>query len=285
MRSHQRYLTFTTRSVSNFHDNFSCVHVANARPRSNFPRALCELERTRTRTNTIPDGTKASAAGLSGCARVTRRGQAEKGEVWDKRRSARRLSEQAWVVKPVRACLWGNAFFMWCSPAGVMQGTACLWCVLGTVHGAWVNSARPRSPSGGRTSTPPTTEETRQYTGALAVRRPVTRMRIPSPTRDVQGGWKETPPQTKTSSSSIMNCFQHTPGSCGALHNPCGGAPHKESISPQTCPNRLHNPHLLNQAPCTSAFVQAPPPFRLTSCVLHTHTHLTPQHWLLCHLG
>ena len=37
--------------------------------------------------------------------------------------------------------------------------------------------------------------------------------------------------------SSIMNCFQHTPESCGALHNPCGGAPHKESISPQTRPN------------------------------------------------
>ena len=66
----------------------------------------------------------------------------------------------------------------------------------------------------------------------------------------------ETPPQTKTSSSSIMNCFQHTPESCGALHNPCGGAPHKESISPQTRPNRLHNPRLLIQAPCTSALAQ-----------------------------
>jgi hypothetical protein len=27
------------------------------------------------------------------------------------------------------------------------------------------------------------------------------------------------------------------------------------------------------------------PFFRLTSCALHTHTHLTPQQWLLCHLG
>ena len=47
------------------------------------------------------------------------------------------------------------------------------------------------------------------------------------------GGWNEIPPQTETSSSSIMNFFQHTPESCGALHNPCGGAPHKhkESIS------------------------------------------------------
>ena len=36
-------------------------------------------------------------------------------------------------------------------------------------------------------------------------------------------------------------------------HNPCGGAPRKESISPQTRPNRLHNPRLPIQAPCTSA--------------------------------
>ena len=32
---------------------------------------------------------------------------------------------------------------------------------------------------------------------------------------------------------------------------PAGGAPHKESISPQTRPNRLHTPCLLIQAPCT----------------------------------
>ena len=36
------------------------------------------------------------------------------------------------------------------------------------------------------------------------------------------GGWNETPPQTKTSNNNIMNCFQHTPGSCGALINPRG---------------------------------------------------------------
>ena len=34
------------------------------------------------------------------------------------------------------------------------------------------------------------------------------------------GGWNETTPQTKTSNNSIMNCFQHTPESCGALINP-----------------------------------------------------------------
>ena len=38
--------------------------------------------------NTIPDGTKASAAGLSGCACVTRMRSGEKGEVWGKRRSS-----------------------------------------------------------------------------------------------------------------------------------------------------------------------------------------------------
>ena len=38
----------------------------------------------------------------------------------------------------------------------------------------------------------------------------------------MRGGWNETPPQTKASSYSIMNCFQHTPESCGAFHNPHG---------------------------------------------------------------
>ncbi len=57
------------------------------------------------RTNTIPNGTKANAAGLSGCACVTRMRSGEKGEVWGKRGSARRLNEEAWVVKPVgRVC-------------------------------------------------------------------------------------------------------------------------------------------------------------------------------------
>ena len=40
----------------------------------------------------------------------------------------------------------------------------------------------------------------------------------------------ETPPQTKTSSSSIMNCFQHTPESCGALHTPAGEHPTKKAF-------------------------------------------------------
>ncbi len=41
----------------------------------------------------------------------------------------------------------------------------------------------------------------------------------------------------------------------------------------QTCPNRLHNTRLLIQAPCTSAFAQTPPLFRLTSNARYTHTH------------
>ena len=159
------------------------------------------------------------------------------------------------------------------------------------------------------------------------MRRPVTRMRIPSSTRDVQGGGgmkhRHKPKLPSAASRTVSNThrghalpctapagenhapykesFLHkyalkgftpthssaalsTPESCGALHNPCGGAPHKESITPQTRPNRLHNPRLLIQAPCTSALVPYLPFFRLTSCVLHAHTHLTPQHLLLCHL-
>ena len=38
------------------------------------------------------------------------------------------------------------------------------------------------------------------------------------------------------------------------------GAPHKESISPQTRLHRLHYTHLLIQAPCTSAFALHLPP-------------------------
>ena len=126
---------------------------------------------------------------------------------------------------------------------------------------AWRNSARPRSPSGGRTSTPPTTEEIRQCTGSPGTA--PTRHTDANPFADPgrTGGWNETPPQTKSSSNSIMNCFQHTPESCGALHNPCGGAPHKETISPQTRPNRLHNPSQPIQAPCTSALAPHLPVF------------------------
>ena len=36
------------------------------------------------------------------------------------------------------------------------------------------------------------------------------------------GGWNETPPQTNTSSNNIIQCFQHTPESFGALINPRG---------------------------------------------------------------
>ena len=38
-----------------------------------------------------------------------------------------------YAVMPFGACLWRNAFFVWCSLAGVVQGTASLRCVLGWV--------------------------------------------------------------------------------------------------------------------------------------------------------
>ena len=41
----------------------------------------------------MAQSTKANASGLSGCACVTRMRSGEKGEVWGKRRSARRLNE------------------------------------------------------------------------------------------------------------------------------------------------------------------------------------------------
>ena len=94
---------------------------------------------------------------------------------------------------------------------------------------------------------------------------------------------KHRPPQTKTSSSSIMNCFQHTPESCGALINPRGEPHTKKHLSTNT-PNRLHNARLLIQAPCTSALAPHPSS-RLTSYAPRTRAHFTPQHWLLCHLG
>ena len=56
-------------------------------------------------------------------------------------------------------------------------------------------------------------------------------------------GWNEMPPQTQVSFKHIMNCFQHTPESCGALHSPCGGAPQQRgplTLQTQTRPNRLH---------------------------------------------
>ena len=73
-----------------------------------------------------------------------------------------------------------------------------------------------------QTSTPPTTEEIRQYTGNPGTALTRQTDESLSSTRDAQGGWNATPPQTKTSSNSIMNCFQSTPESCGASTNPRG---------------------------------------------------------------
>ena len=90
--------------------------------------------------------------------------------------------------------------------------------------------------------------------------------------------------QTKTSSNNIMNCFQHTPEPCGALINP-RGEHHTKKASPQTTPSKAST-HAYSfkrlaplRLPLTSPF--SPDLMRLT----RARTHLTPQHWLLCHLG
>ena len=64
------------------------------------------------------------------------------------------------------------------------------------------------------------------------------------------------------------------------------GAPHKESISPQT---RLIGFTTHAYSFKRLALLRSPhtPPLasRLTSYAPRTRTHFTPQHWLLCHLG
>ena len=70
----------------------------------------------------------------------------------------------------------------------------------------------------------------------------------------------------QVSSKHIMNCFQHIPESCGALHSPCGGAPQQRgALTPQTQtrPNRLHThthppkhiAHLRSPIPHLSGFI------------------------------
>ena len=86
----------------------------------------------------------------------------------------------------------------------------------------------------------------------------------------------------------IMNCFQHIPGSCGALHNPCGGAPQQRgplTLQTQTRPNRLHtHTHPPTQAPYTPALAHTSS--LDTDLTRNTRApHFTPQHWLLWHMG
>ena len=41
--------------------------------------------------------------------------------MWGKRGSARRLDEEVCVLKPIKAGLWRDAFFVWCSPRGLVE--------------------------------------------------------------------------------------------------------------------------------------------------------------------
>jgi hypothetical protein len=88
-------------------------------------------------------------------------------------------------------------------------------------------------------------------------------------------------------SKHIINCFQHIPGSCGALHSPYGGAPQqRRPLTPQhaligftptpTHPSAVHTLHTRAR------------PYLLSRHRPHaqrSRAHFTPQHWLLCHLG
>ena len=72
-----------------------------------------------------------------------------------------------------------------------------------------------------------------------------------------------------------MNCFQHIPESCGALHNLCGGAPQRRGpLTPQTQtrPNRLHT-H--THPPKRLAHPRSPIPLLSTLTSRATHAHPT----------
>ena len=74
-------------------------------------------------------------------------------------------------------------------------------------------------------------------------------------------------------SKHIMNCFQHIPESCGALHNPCGGAPQQRGpLTPQT-QTRPYRLHTYTHPPKRLAYPRLPiPPLsKLTSRATHAH--------------
>jgi len=82
----------------------------------------------------------------------------------------------------------------------------------------------------------------------------------------------------QVSSKHIMNCFQHIPESCGALHNPCVGAPQQRGpLTPQTQtnPNRLHT-HTHPPERLAHPRLPIPPLSTLTSRA--THAHPTSPH-------
>ena len=74
-----------------------------------------------------------------------------------------------------------------------------------------------------------------------------------------------------------MNCFQHIPESCGALHNPRGGAPQQRGpLTPQTQtrPNRLHT-HTHPPKRLAHPRSSIPPLSKMTSRASHAHPTLT----------
>ncbi len=70
------------------------------------------------------------------------------------------------------------------------------------------------------------------------------------------------------------------------MHNPCGGAPHKESISQQTRPSRLHNTRLLIQAPFALPCLPPIPPLFPPDHMRVTHAHpFNPAAWAFVPFG
>jgi len=79
--------------------------------------------------------------------------------------------------------------------------------------------------------------------------------------------------QSHMAQKHIMNYFQHIPESCGAWHNPCGGAPQQRGpLTPQTQtrPNRLHT-HTHPPKRLAHPRSPIPPLSTLTSRATHAH--------------
>ena len=84
--------------------------------------------------------------------------------------------------------------------------------------------------------------------------------------------------EVRASSKHIMNCFQHIPESCGALHSTCGGAPQQRGpLTPQTQtrPNRLHIHTPPTHPPKRLAHPRSPIPPLSTLTSRATHAHPT----------
>ena len=105
-------------------------------------------------------------------------------------------------------------------------------------------AAQPGSPGGRRSSMPPTKTEELQYCiGGLARAGPVTRARIPPLARAVHRGGIKRRHITKAPQNTSEAASKLEPR--GSLHNPHGGAPMQQKLTPQPQPrlNRFRAAH------------------------------------------